>query len=136
MTTTKVWNKESIQHLLQVSDKAVANAILALYARQTSDEQASEGTHHHNGRGFNSRDAAFLSSIAKALPRYSNHMTPRQLKAARAMLPKYWRQLLEVAGEKGAVIETKVSKRTASIDQVIAHQETRNIRDNPNFARF
>lgn len=98
----RVWTKERVQELLKVNDKAVARAILALYARQTAGEQAGEQTDVENGVGFNKIDAPFLSSIAKALPRYNGHMTARQLTTARKMLPKYWRQLCEIANEKEA----------------------------------
>jgi len=66
-------------------------------ALQTADEQSGEHTNVHNKVGFNQVDAPFLTSIAKALPRYDNHMTPRQLAAARKMLVKYWRQLVGIA---------------------------------------
>ena len=91
----KVWNKEAIVDLLMTNDRAVVRAIKVLYARQTEDEQRAEQTKHTNGVGFNGPDAAFLSSIAKALPRYNDRMTPKQIAKARKMLPKYHRQLLE-----------------------------------------
>jgi hypothetical protein len=91
----KVWNKEAIVELLMTNDRAVVRAIKVLYARQTADEQRAEQTKHVNGVGFNGPDAAFLSSIAKALPRYNDRMTPKQIAKARKMLPKYHRQLLE-----------------------------------------
>ncbi|RWB95603.1 MAG: hypothetical protein EOQ56_28050 [Mesorhizobium sp.] len=88
---TMIWTKETIQELIRTNDKAVAKAILALYARQTESERSTEHTQVENGMGFNRLDAPFLTSIAKALPRYGNHMTPRQLEKARPMLLKYWR---------------------------------------------
>lgn len=104
---TKVWTEQDIVALLMKNDQAVARAVLALYARQTEDEQAGETTRHVNGRGFNSRDAAFMTSIAKALPKWNNRMTPRQLVACRKILPKYRRQLLEIAEERGATVNPK-----------------------------
>jgi hypothetical protein len=112
----QIWTKERVQELLKVSDKAVARAILALYSRQTASEQAGEQTDVENGVGFNKIDAPFLSSIAKALPRYNNHMTERQLRTARKMLPKYWRQLCEIANEREA-------QKEPSVDPVIAAQK-------------
>ena len=126
--TIRVWTKEDVQELIRSNDAAVARAILALYARQTADEQRAETTRHHNGVGFNGRDAAFLSSVAKALPRWNNHMTPRQLAAARKMLPKYWRQLCEIANEKEA--------QKASVADVIAQQQVESRPANPMFGRF
>lgn len=103
----QVWTEADIVALLNRDDRAVAKAVLALYARQTSDEQTCSETRHSNGRGFNSRDAAFMSSIAVALPKWNNRMTPKQLTACRRILPKYRRQLLEIAGENGVQINTK-----------------------------
>lgn len=100
-----IWDKGRIQALLGRSDKAVVEAIKGLYERQTADEQASGETRVHNGRGFNSRDARFLSDVAQRLPQYGDRMTPKQISVARKMLPKYWRQLLEIAEAKGAQVD-------------------------------
>jgi hypothetical protein len=125
--TTKIWDKESIQELLRASDAAVARAILALYARQTEAEKAAEHTKVENGVGFNANDAPFLTSIAKALPKWNNHMTPRQLAKARPMVMKYHRQLAEIANN--------TAKAGWSSDPVIAAVQVQKAR-NPNFARF
>lgn len=125
----KVWTKEDIQELLRVNDKAVARAITALYERQTAAEQADGETSVANGVGFNKIDAPFLTSIAKALPRYNGHMTERQLKVARKMLPKYWRQLVEIANTpKDQPVEQIVTPDVAAaqLEKVV----------NPNYGRF
>lgn len=102
--TSKVYEtKEQIKELLATNDKALARAILALYARQTADEQAVGTTKVHNGAGFNAHDAPFLTSIAKALPKWNNHMTPRQIAKARPMMMKYAGQLLAIAQERQVV---------------------------------
>jgi len=103
-TQQKVWDKDAIIQLLDTNDQAVAKAILTLFARQTEDEQSDETTRVRNGRGFNANDAPFLTSIAKALPRWRNHMTDRQLAKARPMLRKYWRQLLEEIEANGGLV--------------------------------
>ena len=105
----KIWRKDDVIALLQSSDKAVVNAIKGLYARQTSAEQADRIMRIANGRGFNAKDAGFLSDIAVKLPRYSDRMTPKQLAVARKMLRKYWRQLLEIIEEKGGMVEFPTS---------------------------
>lgn len=97
------FTKEYVLRLIEESDTALAKAILAIAARQTADEHAGETTVHANGRGFNYHDAPFLTSIAKALPRWNNHMTPKQIARARPMMRKYWRQLIEVAEERAEV---------------------------------
>ncbi|CAO3459620.1 hypothetical protein [Azospirillum argentinense] len=113
MSNAKTWDKETIVQLLLTSDKAVVRAIKVLYARQTAAEQSAGDTLERNARGFNSADAAFLTSVARALPRYNDHMTPRQLWRARRLLPKYWRQLLEETAAKGGVVMTKPVKTAA-----------------------
>lgn len=73
--------KESIKELLAKSDKAVYRALIVLFERQTSDEQASESTTHKNGRGFSAFDAEFLSSLAKQVQSrgtHSNYHIPRE----------------------------------------------------------
>jgi len=110
----KTWTREDVIDLLDASPKAVAKAIIQLYARQTADEQVTKDTKERNGRGFNSNDAPFLSDIAVKLPRYNNHMTPRQLAAARKMLRKYARQLLEIIEENGGVVDFGKARKSES----------------------
>lgn len=109
-TQATVWDKARVQNLIATNKGAVVRAIKVLYARQTADEQSIGETRVQNGRGFNSRDANFLTSIAKALPRYNDNMTDKQLRAARKMLPKYWRQLLEEIEEKGGQVNYGVKR--------------------------
>lgn len=114
----RVWDRDQVVALLNTSKKAVVNAIKQLYARQTADEQASKMTRVSNGRGFNAKDAPFLSDIAKKLPRYNDNMTDRQLFVARKKLTKYWRQLLEVIEENGGQVSytVKAPKREKAIE--------------------
>lgn len=109
----KVWTRDDVVALLQTNRKAVVRAIKQLYARQTSDEQSTKTTRVANGRGFNAKDAPFLSDIAKKLPRYDDHMTDRQVHVARKMLVKYWRQLLEVIEENGGQVSYGAKPRTS-----------------------
>lgn len=106
----RVWDKISVLALLDRSDKAVVSAIKGLFARQTADEQVNKNAIIHNARGFNKLDSPFLSDIATKLPRYNNHMTPRQTVAARKMLRKYWKQLLQMIEEKGGLVTYKIAK--------------------------
>lgn len=111
-------NEQTVVDRLMRDEAYVAECVLALYARQTEDERETADTVHANGRGFNFRDAPFLTSIAKALPRYRNHMTPRQLSALRRILPKYRRQLLEIATEQMAM------QQRPALDVVEIRQQT------------
>ncbi len=110
----RVWTKEDILALISTNKKAVVNAIKGLYARQTADERSDKTTRVSNGRGFNAKDARFLSDIAVKLPRYNDNMTDRQLYVARKMLRKYWRQLLEIAEEKGHKVQYPSASRAVA----------------------
>ena len=116
----KIWDKAAVVELLETNDRAVVKAIKGLYARQTASEQSRQTTIEHNGRGFNSRDAGFLSDIARKLPRYNDNMTRRQLAASRKMLRKYWRQLLEMIEEQGGktTLSTKPPKGEIAKPQI------------------
>lgn len=76
-------------------------AILALYEKQTSDEQHAQDTKYNNKQGFTSSDAALLSSFAQQLKR-GNHLSERQLPWAYKKLAKYAAQLARIAAEKRA----------------------------------
>jgi len=97
---------ESIRNLLATNDKAVARALLALNARQTQDEQITEHTKHHNGRGFRPCHARMGTSMAKFYQR-NGYLSPKQIaywrKPDRTGTPRiaiYARQLLQVAQER------------------------------------
>jgi hypothetical protein len=101
----KVWNRASIVALLDANAAAVSKGLWKLYQRQTSTEQAIDGTVERNGRGFTSHDAPFLSDIAKRLPRYDYRLTARQLAHVRPKLRKYWRQFLEEIEAAGGQVD-------------------------------
>ena len=93
---TKRWTEQEIVDLLARNDAAVERAIIVLYRRQTSDEQVSQTTREHNARGFSAFDAKFMSSLAEWILKGRN-LSDRQLAAARKVLPKYRKQLVEEA---------------------------------------
>lgn len=101
-------DKNYVENLIQTNERAIERALLALLERQTDDEINSEQTVHSNSRGFNGRDATFLTSLALRVKR-GYKLSERQIAAVRAksakgysVLSKYHRQLREVAIEKQA----------------------------------
>ncbi|CCG43226.1 hypothetical protein [Magnetospirillum molischianum] len=90
----KVWNKEAIQELLARNDEAVKRALLAVFRRQTAEEQTTERTRESNGVGFTGPDAEILTSFAKQL-QTRGFLSPKQLAITRNKIKKYWRQLLD-----------------------------------------
>lgn len=120
--------KTEIVNLLMTNDKAVARALLALTARQTSDEQASEHTRYRNGRGFRPCHAHMGTSMAKFFQR-NGYLSPKQIAYWRATgrdgksrIEIYAGQLLEVAQEraiKAAVTATVDAVPTAPVTKPV-----------------
>ena len=112
----KTYDAGAIREKLVSDDRWLVRGILAIYARQTSDERSNQTTVYQNGIGFNGRDAAILSSFAKqilaweATPvedrRYSFPLSTHvkgQLPLARRMMLKYAGQLARIAAENNPV---------------------------------
>jgi hypothetical protein len=85
-----------IKWLLNMNDRAVERAIVAIYNRQTADEQSAQDTKHSNGIGFSGADARLGSYYAKWVLSGKN-LTGNHLMKARMMSYKYVRQLSEIA---------------------------------------
>jgi hypothetical protein len=126
------FTKESILVLLAANDMAVVRGVEAVYARQTSDERASETTNHSNGRGFNGRDAKIGSSFAKQIKkwreadpsaRYAFPLSPKQLGVARRFMTKYAAQLALVANEKAAARDAEAAAEAAAERAAIQAEE-------------
>lgn len=97
----KVYTVEEIWDLVMKNDYFVMACLSKMLDRQTSDEVSSGTTRHHNGRGFNSRDAEFLTSLAIQARTYKR-LSKSQLEWARKKLYKYRKQLTEIANEMQA----------------------------------
>ena len=95
----KQWTKEEIRNLILTRQDALERAILAIHARQTTDEQREDTTKHSNGRGFNSPDARRGSYYARWI-KLGRHLTGNHIVKARAMMQKYVGQLVIVANQK------------------------------------
>jgi len=101
MNATHKWTKDEIRALLMTKDAAVERALVVLFERQTTDEQAAAQTRHLNKRGFNATDAEFGTSLVRSIQKYG-HLTPRQMTYARRMVRKYAGQIARVANERAA----------------------------------
>lgn len=101
---SKIWTDQEIINLIETNDLAVTRAVIAIYQRQTEDEKSIEGTHYHNGIGFNSVDAKYMTYLAKYC-QDNRRLTGEHLQKARKKIKKYHRQLLEIAN--GGQGETK-----------------------------
>lgn len=96
---TKKERIERVRELLKTSDNAVMRGVVAIYKRQTEEEQSYESTREENGIGFSAFDANFLSSIAKQLIA-GYQLSPKQLAISRNKILRYSRQLADIAAER------------------------------------
>ena len=92
----KVWTPDEIRENIQKDDKWLARSILAIYQKQTADEQSSQRTKHENGVGFNRVDAKFMSSLALFF-QVNGYFSPKQKAIARKKIVKYKNQLALIA---------------------------------------
>jgi hypothetical protein len=88
-----------IRTQLQESDAWLKRGILAIYKRQTADEQATDDVKHDNGMGFTGVNAPFLSSIAKQILA-GRELSQKQVAASRRSMLKYSGQLMKIAEGK------------------------------------
>ena len=101
------YTKEFIANKLVTNNEWLIKGLLAIYNKQTDQEQAAGCTREDNGVGFNGADSVILSSFAEqikrwqALPlnqrRFGIPLSPKQLAIAKKKMPKYARQLAEIA---------------------------------------
>lgn len=94
----RVWTEEEVKYLIQVNDKVLYGALKHIYACQTEDEKRSDSTREHNGVGFNSFDAEFMTSICKQLEQRGT-LSEKQKAVARKKLVKYNKQLTRLANQ-------------------------------------
>lgn len=113
--------------LLETNDKAVGRALVVLNERQTADEQTSESTKHHNGRGFRPCHARMGTSMAKFFEA-RGYLTAKQVAYWRQQgkegmrIGIYHKQLLEAAQLKAAAKAAAAMLAQAAVeadDQVI-----------------
>lgn len=95
LRTQNEW-RTHLKQLIKGNDKALLHSILAIYERQTPEERTSRQSVVDNKVGFTKWDAEEMSDIARkikeGIPLSSNEMIH-----ARIVMPKYWRQLMEIS---------------------------------------
>jgi hypothetical protein len=121
--TKQTETKATVTHLLATNDEFVKRAILAMFYRQTADEQATGSTNTQNGVGLNGVDAPFITSLAEQVlgigeyeykGRVYTRKGPRdlsenQINAARKLLKKYSGQLVELVSGSETITETETA---------------------------
>jgi hypothetical protein len=96
----RILTKDYIKMAMVKDTRWLLRGIVAIFEKQTYDEQQSEATKEDNGIGFNGVDAYILSSFAKQI-KQGRTLSPKQLPIALKKMPKYAGQLLKIA--KGEV---------------------------------
>ncbi|RLG78443.1 MAG: hypothetical protein DRO14_00470 [Thermoprotei archaeon] len=94
-------SQEEIRRKVSSDPRWAIRALLAIYARQEADEQATGRTVYRNGVGFNARDAEILTSIAERVLA-GQLVSQKQMNVVLRAMPKYSSQLAEIAEERGA----------------------------------
>lgn len=109
---TREWLRDKIA---EQPEKVIARALIAIYARQTADEQRAGVTKFNNGVGFSGADAELGTKCAKAA--LAGKLLPWMVKVwsdvTRTGFPKickYARQLNEIAETKQAEQRAKTER--------------------------
>lgn len=98
--TKKIWTREDIVSLLNTSDRAVERGVVAIWQRQTADEQSTDTTRHSNGIGFSGWSAHSGSYYAKWVES-GRRLTGKHLDKARKIVLHHAAQLTRIANGEG-----------------------------------
>lgn len=99
---SKQWTVEEIRAKLESDYKWLFRGLIAIYKRQTADEQEAETTNHNNKIGFNGPDARFMSRMArKAMDPNDRGFTDKQVFSIRSKMLKYAGQLQRISSGQG-----------------------------------
>ena len=92
----KELTKAYIKKMVTTDRSWTERAVVAIYERQTADEQQDGATRHNNKVGFSGPDAYILSEFARWL-NSGKHISQKQLALAQKRIGKYAGQLLLIA---------------------------------------
>ena len=92
----KTWTRSEIETLLNRNNRAVERAMVAIWKRQTRDEQRTDSTQHQNGVGFSGWTARSGSYFANWVLG-GGRLTGIHLKRARKIALHHAGQLTDIA---------------------------------------
>lgn len=95
----RTWQKEEIRNIILNSNPAVERGLLAIFQRQTTDEQHIQIARHRNNIGFSGAHASRGSYYAKWI-QSGKHLSGEHVLKGRKLILHYVRQLVEIANEK------------------------------------
>jgi hypothetical protein len=96
----KTWTRTEIEALINTNDRAVERAMVAIWERQTRDEQATETNRHHNGIGFSGWTAKSGTYFANWV-RSGRSLSGKHLAKARKIALHHAGQLTRIANGEG-----------------------------------
>jgi hypothetical protein len=96
----KTWTRTEIETLINTNDRAVERAMVAIWERQTRDEQTTEMTRHHNGIGFSGWTAKSGTYFANWV-RSGRALSGKHLAKARKIALHHAGQLTRIANGEG-----------------------------------
>lgn len=88
--------REQIESKILTDQRWLERAIMAIFERQTHDEQREENSKYHNLRGFNGPDAKRMTYYACWI-KSGRHLSGKHLDVARKRVQKYCGQLERIA---------------------------------------
>jgi hypothetical protein len=95
----KVWIRGEIEDMLRSNDRAVERAMVAIWERQTMDEQVTQNVKHSNNRGFSHWSARSGTYYAEWV-RKGGRLTGKHLDKARKIALHHAGQLTDFANGK------------------------------------
>lgn len=96
MNSKRTYSKEEIRYNLETNNEWLIRGLLAIYKRQTDDEQNAGITKHDNGVGFSGCDSSFLTNAAQFYQK-RGFLTAKQLVSVRKAMLKYAGQLERIS---------------------------------------
>ena len=108
------WTPETIKALLDRDVLAVERAVVAIYRRQTADEQECYETKHHNRVGFAACHAGLGTYYAKWILS-GKHLSGSHVERARRMVRHYAGQLHQIALTNQGQTQTTETKEYANV---------------------
>ena len=105
-----------IKYMIKTDRRWTLRALIVIYNGQSEEEKRFSASSKRNNMGFNKIDAGRLSKVAE---RYKRHkcISDGDFTMARALLPKYWEQILNLSNR--AVLESQYRKYIITQERII-----------------
>lgn len=120
--------EEYVRQKLATDDLWAKKALLLIYSKQTTHEQAAGRTEVNNSVGFSGHDSEYLTSLAKQLEKHLQlikcecpnlteneqlkkaWLSQRQMVVLKQSIKKYWRQVINASDEIKLLRATKIAR--------------------------